>query len=160
LRPRPVNNKNPGEEIKMRLSLVSSLAAAAIIASTSAGLAIPARGVALSEAAKSLELSQQAHYRGHYADRRCVCHVAHRPKVVVRKHFVRKHFVRKHVVRPIVVVEEPEIIVRRRHFVHRPFFVHRAHFVDRPFFHRGHFGGMRFAGHGMHFGGHGHFGRW
>jgi hypothetical protein len=166
LRPRPVNNKNPGEEIKMRLSLVSSLAAAAIIASTSAGLAIPGRGVALSEAAKSLELSQQAHYRGHYADRRCVCHVAHRPKVVVRKHFVRKH-----VVRPVVVVEEPEIIVRRRHFVHRPFFVHRAHFVDRPFFHRArfvdrpffhrrHFGGMRFAGHGTHFGGHGRFGRW
>jgi hypothetical protein len=147
----------------MRSSLVASLAAVAIMASTSATLAVPARGIALGEAAKSLELSAQAHYR------RCVCHVSHRPKLV------RKHYVRKRYVRPVVVVEEPAFIVRRRVFVDRPFFVHRAHFVHRPFFHRAHFGhrrffhhghfghgprfgAMRFAGHGPHFGGHGH--RW
>jgi hypothetical protein len=156
----------------MRSSLVASLAAAAIMASTSATLALPARGTALGEAAKSLELTQQAHYSG-YADRRCLCHVAHRPKVVVRKHFVRRR---------VVVVDEPTVFVHRPLFIHRarfvdrPFFVHRARFVDRPFFHRAHFadrpffrrehfgpgprfGAMRFAGHGGHFGGHGRFAR-
>jgi hypothetical protein len=164
----------------MRSSLVALLAAAAVMASTSATLALPARGPALGEAAKSLELTQQANYSGRYVDRRCMCHVAHRPKVVVRKHFVRRR---------VVVVDEPTVIVRRRVFVHRPlfihrarfvdrpFFVHRARFVDRPFFHRAHFadrpffhrehfgpgprfGAMRFAGHGGHFGGHGRFARW
>jgi hypothetical protein len=157
----------------MRSSLVASLAAAAIMASTSATLAVPAGGVALGEAAKSLELTAQAHYRG------CDCHVSHRPKLI------RRHFVGKHIVRRVVVVEEPTVIVHRR-FVHRPFFVHRAHFVHRPFFRRAHFvhrpffhhrahfghrfhgghfghgprfGAMRFAGHG-HFGGHGRFARW
>jgi hypothetical protein len=138
----------------MRSSLVASLAAAAIMVSTSAALAVPARGTELGEAAKSLELSARAHYD------RCACHVSHRPKLV------RKHFVRRHVVRPVVVVEdEPAIIVRKRVFVDRPFFFRRAHFVHRPFVHRGHFGhgprfgAMRFAGHG-HFGDHGRFGRW
>jgi hypothetical protein len=137
----------------MRSSLVASLAAAAILASTSATLAVPARGIALGEAAKSVELSAQAHYR------RCACHVSHRPTLV------RRHYVRRHYVRPVVVVEEPAFVVRRRVFVDRPLFFRRAHFVHRPFFHRGHFGhgprfgAMRFAGHG-HFGGHGRFARW
>jgi hypothetical protein len=137
----------------MRSSLVASLAVAAILASTSATLAVPARGIALGEAARSVELSAQAHYR------RCACHVSHRPTLV------RKHYVRRHYVRPVVVVEEPAFVVRRHVFVDRPFFFRRAHFVHRPFFDRGHFGhgprfgAMRFAGHG-HFGGHGRFARW
>jgi hypothetical protein len=149
----------------MRSSLVASLAVAAILASTSATLAVPARGIALGEAAKSVELSAQAHYR------RCACHVSHRPTLV------RRHYVRRHYVRPVVVVEEPAFVVRRHVFVDRPFFFRRAHFVHRPFFHRAHFahrpffdrghfghgprfGAMRFAGHGGHFGGHGRFARW
>jgi len=120
----------------MRWSFVASLVAAALVAGTSASEAIPARGVSISAAAKSVQLSELAHYK------RCACHVVHRPKKVVHKRVAhRKHIVhrerivyRERVVRPIVVVDEPDIVIHRR-FVHRPFFAHHVHFGHRRFFH-------------------------
>jgi hypothetical protein len=162
----------------MRWSFVASLIAAALVAGTSASEAVPARGVEIGAAAKSVQLTDQVHYKRHV--RHCPCPVVHRPKKVFHKAVVH----RKHVVRRVVVVDEPEVIVRRRFVVHRPvffdddfvdrpFFFRRARFAHRPFFrhahfghrrffHHGHFGHRRFGhfGHRWRFAGHGRFGRW